>query len=59
MKVWYCNVSQVDHAAGWPRFDPGCQRAGDFSLLQVQAGPEVHSASYKIVPVLSQGGKGG
>ena len=31
--------------AGWP----GCRRGGDFSsLLRIQTGPEVHSASYKM-----------
>ena len=32
-----------------PGFDPGCRRGGDFSsLLRVQTGPGVHSASYKM-----------
>ena len=36
--------------AGRPQFDPGCRRGGDFSsLLHVQTGPEVHSASYKMI----------
>ena len=35
--------------AGWHGFDPGCRRGGDFSsLLRVQTGLEVHSASYKM-----------
>ena len=35
--------------AGRPGFDPGCRRGGYFSsLLRIQTGPEVHSASYKM-----------
>ena len=35
--------------AGRPGFDPGYRRGGDFSsLVRVQTGPEVHSASYKM-----------
>ena len=34
---------------GRPWFDSECGRGGDFSsLLHVQTGPEVHSASYKM-----------
>ena len=41
--------------AGRPGFDPGCRRGGDFSsLLHVQTGPGVQSASYKM----STGGGG-
>ena len=36
-------------SSGKARFDPGCWRGGDFSsLLCVQTGPGVHSASYKM-----------
>ena len=34
---------------GWPGFDPGCWRGGDFySLLRVQPGPGVYSTFYKM-----------
>ena len=39
---------------------PGCRRGGDFSsLLRVQTGPGVHSASYKMSTGDFPGGKGG
>ena len=45
---------------GRPGFDPGCRRGGDFSsLLRVQTGPGVHSASYKNEYRGLPGGKGG
>ena len=45
---------------GWPGFDPGCRRGGDFSssLLHVQTGPGVHSTSYKMSTGDFPGGKG-
>ena len=46
--------------AGQPGFDPGCRRGRDFSsLLRVQTGPGVHSASYKMSTGCFPGGKGG
>ena len=56
-------VGQVAPAArrwaGRPRFDPGCRRGGDFSsLLRVQTGSGVYSASYKMSTGGFPGGKG-
>ena len=46
--------------AGLPGFDPGCRRGGDFSsLLRVQTGSGVHSASYKMSTGVFPGDKGG
>ena len=46
--------------AGQLRFDPKCQRGGDFSsLLRVRPGPGVHSASYKMSTRDFPWGKGG
>ena len=39
----------LGYGLGWHRFNPGCRRGGDFSsLLHVQTGPGIHSASYKM-----------
>ena len=46
--------------AGWPGFNPGCRRGGDFSsVVRVQTGPEVHSVSYKMSTGGFPRGKGG
>ena len=46
--------------AGRPGFDPWCRKFGDFhSLLCVQSGPGVHSASYKMSTLCFFRGKGG
>ena len=46
--------------AGRPGFDPGYRKGGDFSsLLCVQTGPGVNSASYKMSTGAFPGGKGG
>ena len=43
------NGKAFGYGLGRPGFDPGCLRGGDSSsLLRVQTGPGVHSASYKM-----------
>ena len=44
------NGEALGYGLGRPWFEPGCRRDGDFSsLLRVQTGTGVHSASYKMI----------